>query len=59
MLKDPNARWGADELLEHPFITNKATVHLREAELLQLCEALRNHFTAHPEREYTLNSTAH
>lgn len=47
--KKPGERWSAEELLDHPFITTKASVHLKEAELLQICEAMKTYLTTNRE----------
>lgn len=47
--KNPAERWSAEELLDHPFITTKASVHLKEAELLQICEAMKGYLATNRE----------
>jgi len=49
--KNPMERWSAEELLCHPFITSKSSVHAREAELVQICDAIRNYFFRNPMSE--------
>jgi serine/threonine protein kinase len=49
LLKDPEERWSAADLLEHDFITSKAKVHILELELLEICESLKIFFQNNPQ----------